>query len=68
MARFDLGSLYEVLETSPIGTQFQGPGGRQWVKTVFGLRKVEYPETAPGVVARAYLGSSVPGGGVWGLR
>jgi len=62
MSRFSLDSMYQALETSPIGTQFQGPEGRQWVKTEFGLRKVCYPETREEVLRQASDWSPVPGG------
>lgn len=62
MSRFSLDSMYQALEASPIGTQFQGPGGRQWVKTEFGLRKVCYPETREGVLRQASDWGLVPGG------
>lgn len=61
MSRFSLDSMYQALETSPIGTQFQGPGGRQWVKTEFGLRKVCYPETREEVLRQASDWGPVPG-------
>lgn len=53
MARFSLDSMYKELSTSPIGTRFQGPGGREWVKTPFGLRPVGPKETAREVLTNA---------------
>lgn len=53
MARFSLDSMYRELQHSPIGTQFRGPGGREWVKTPFGLRLVGPKETAREVLARS---------------
>lgn len=53
MARFNLDSMYRELARSPIGTRFQGPGSREWVKTPFGLRPVGVKETAQEVLSRS---------------
>ena len=53
MARFAIDSMYKELARSPIGTRFQGPGGRQWVKTPFGLRPIGPKETAREVLANS---------------